>query len=201
MGIPRRRCDDGEERDKSTNSMTDAGVQPSPNLQSKIFHNCPPQFKRLPSECKPRFDNHMCPPDVSHHPHETILDAIEEICRKAGITTERRNIPSIKKHNGKMGRGDLVLKHVNLGGHRHLVLDVAVNHEFGGDHLAEVSRNASRRAAKQDPREHRSHQGGPLQGRICRSQIRLPDLRHLHQRVASTASSCASSTSSPTAAP
>ena len=38
--------------------------------------------------------------------HETILDAIEEICRKAGITTERRNIPSIKKRNGKMGRGD-----------------------------------------------------------------------------------------------
>jgi len=34
--------------------------------------------------------------------------------------------------NNKMGRGDLVLKHVNLGGHRHLVLDVAFNHEFGG---------------------------------------------------------------------
>ena len=50
--------------------------------------------------------------------HETILDAIEAICRQAGITTERRNIPTIKKRNGKMGRGDLVLKHVNLGGHR-----------------------------------------------------------------------------------
>jgi hypothetical protein len=80
--------------------------------------------------------------------HESILDAIEEICQKAGITTVRRNIPSIKKRNGKMGRGDLVLKHVNLGGHRHLVLDVAVNHEFGGDHLADVSRNGALRDAQ-----------------------------------------------------
>jgi hypothetical protein len=80
--------------------------------------------------------------------HETILDAIEAICRQVGITTERRNIPSIKKRNGKMGRGDLVLKHVNLGGHRHLVLDVAVNHEFGGDHLADVSRNGALRDAQ-----------------------------------------------------
>jgi len=65
-----------------------------------------------------------------------------------GYNTERRNISSIKKRNGKMGRGDLVLKHVNLGGHRHLVLDVAVNHEFGGDHLADVSRNGALRDAQ-----------------------------------------------------
>ena len=80
--------------------------------------------------------------------HETILDAIEEICRQAGITTERRNIPSIKKRNGKMGRGDLVLKNVHLGGRRHLIIDVAVNHEFGGDHLADVSRNGALRDAQ-----------------------------------------------------
>jgi len=80
--------------------------------------------------------------------HETILDAIEAICRQAGITTERRNIPSIKKRNDKMGRGDLVLKNVNLGGHRHLVIDVAVNHDFGGDHLADVSRNGALRDAQ-----------------------------------------------------
>ena len=47
-----------------------------------------------------------------------------------------------------MGRGDLVIKHVNLGGHRHLILDVAVNHEFGGDHLADVSRNGALRDAQ-----------------------------------------------------
>jgi hypothetical protein len=54
--------------------------------------------------------------------HETILDAIEAICWQAGITTEQRNIPSIKKRNDKMGRGDLVLKNINLGGHLHLVI-------------------------------------------------------------------------------
>ena len=56
--------------------------------------------------------------------HETIIDAMEAICRQAGITAERRNIPSIKKRNNKMGRQDLVLKHVNLGGHLHLVVDI-----------------------------------------------------------------------------
>jgi len=71
-----------------------------------------------------------------------------EIIAIASLTTERRNIPSIKKRNGKMGRGDLVIKHVNLGGHRHLILDVAVNHEFGGDHLADVSRNGALRDAQ-----------------------------------------------------
>jgi len=43
-----------------------------------------------------------------------------------------------------------VLEHVNLGGRRHLVLDVAVNHEFGGDHLADVSRNGALRDAQPD---------------------------------------------------
>lgn len=37
----------------------------------------------------------------------------------------------------------LELKNVNLGGHRHLVIDVAVSHKFGGDHLAGVSRNGA----------------------------------------------------------
>ena len=41
-----------------------------------------------------------------------------------------------------------MIKHVNLGGHRHLILDVAVNHEFGGDHLADVSRNGALRDAQ-----------------------------------------------------
>ena len=47
-----------------------------------------------------------------------------------------------------MGRGDLVMKHVNHGGTRHLILDVTVNHEFGGDHLADVSRNGALRDAQ-----------------------------------------------------
>jgi len=68
----------------------------------------------------------------------------------AGITTERRNIPSVQKRHNRRGRGDLVLKNVNLGGHRHLVLDVTVNHEFGGNNLADVSRNGALRDAQPD---------------------------------------------------
>jgi hypothetical protein len=56
----------------------------------------------------------------------------------------------VQKRNNQMERKDLVLKDVNLGGHRHLVLDVAVNHEFGGDHLADVSRNGALRDAQPD---------------------------------------------------
>jgi len=48
--------------------------------------------------------------------HETLLDALEALCFQAGIKTERRNTPSVTKSNGKIGRGDLVLKNVNLGG-------------------------------------------------------------------------------------
>ena len=49
-----------------------------------------------------------------------------------------------------MGRGVLVLKHDNLGGHRPLVLDVSINREFGGDHLANVSRNGAPKDAQPD---------------------------------------------------
>jgi hypothetical protein len=48
--------------------------------------------------------------------HETLLDALDALCFQAGIKTERRNIPSVTKPNGKIGRGDLVLKNVTLGG-------------------------------------------------------------------------------------
>jgi len=58
------------------------------------------------------------------------------------MTTDQRNILAVQKRNNKKGREDLVLKHVNLGDHRHLFLDVAVNRKFGGNHLAYVSRNA-----------------------------------------------------------
>jgi hypothetical protein len=53
----------------------------------------------------------------------------------------------VTKPNGKIGRGDLALKNVNLGGHRHLFIDVALNHEFGGNHMAVVTRNGALRAA------------------------------------------------------
>ena len=65
----------------------------------------------------------------------------EAVCHQAGISTERLIIPSVTKRNGKIGRGDLVLKNVGLGNHRHLVCDVNLNHDFGGNHMADVSRN------------------------------------------------------------
>jgi hypothetical protein len=65
---------------------------------------------------------------------------VEALCRQAVIATERRNIPSIKKRNGKNGQGDLVLKCVYLGGEADLII-VALIHEFGGNHIADVSRN------------------------------------------------------------
>ena len=44
------------------------------------------------------------------------------------------------------GRGrDLVLKRVYLGGEADLLLDVALIHEFGGNHMADVSRNGELR--------------------------------------------------------
>jgi len=48
--------------------------------------------------------------------HETLLDTLEALCFQAGIKTERCNIPSVTKPNGKIGWGDLVLKNVNLAG-------------------------------------------------------------------------------------
>ena len=51
------------------------------------------------------------------------------------------------KPNGKIGRGDLVLKNVNLGGHRRLIIDVALNHELVGNHMTDVTRNGALRAA------------------------------------------------------
>ena len=49
--------------------------------------------------------------------HETVLDAVEVLCHPAGLSTERRNIPTVKKKNGKTGQGDLVvIKGANIGG-------------------------------------------------------------------------------------
>jgi len=79
--------------------------------------------------------------------NEPLLDALEALCFQAGIKTERRNIPSVTKRNGKIGRGDLVLMNVYIGGHRHLIIDVALNHEFGGNHMADVTCNGALRAA------------------------------------------------------
>ena len=58
--------------------------------------------------------------------HETVLDAVEALCHQAGLSTERRNIPTIVKQNGKTGQGDLVIKRANVGGDANLIIDVAL---------------------------------------------------------------------------
>ena len=58
--------------------------------------------------------------------HETVLDAVEALCHQAGLSTERRNIPTIVKQNGKTGQGDLVIKRANVGGDANLIIDVAI---------------------------------------------------------------------------
>ena len=135
--------------------------------------------------------------------HETILDAIEEVCRQAGITTERRNIPSIKKRNGKMGRGDLVIKHVNLGGHRDLIFSTLQSTTNSVEiiwlTLAEMGHFATRSPARSSraplaPRWTATGPDMPLSNTPSYPASSPP-------AGASTASSCASSTSSPTAAP
>jgi hypothetical protein len=51
----------------------------------------------------------------------------------------------VDKSNGKPGRGDLVVKDAQLGGFRNLVVDVVCTHEFGGNHLEDVSLNGQLR--------------------------------------------------------
>ena len=51
----------------------------------------------------------------------------------------------MRKANGKMGRGDLLIKDANVnhnvGGDRHLVIDIACTHDLCGNHLRDVGRN------------------------------------------------------------
>ena len=82
--------------------------------------------------------------------HETVLDAVEVLCHQAGLSTERRNIPTVKKQNGKTGQGDLLIKGANIGGDTNLIIDVALIHEFGGNHMADVSLNGALRNAQPD---------------------------------------------------
>ena len=53
--------------------------------------------------------------------HERILDALEKICHDSGLSTQRHNIPLVQTANGKIGRGDLVIKDANLGDCRNVI--------------------------------------------------------------------------------
>ena len=51
----------------------------------------------------------------------------------------------MRKANGKTGRGDLLIKDANIGGDRHLVMDIACTHEFCGNHRRDITRNGQLR--------------------------------------------------------
>jgi hypothetical protein len=51
----------------------------------------------------------------------------------------------VRKANGKTGGGDLLIKDANIGGDRHLVIDIACTLEFCGNHLRDVGRNGQLR--------------------------------------------------------
>ena len=58
-------------------------------------------------------------------PIETILGALEKICYDSGLSTQRHNIPSVQKANGKTGCADLIIKDANIGGKRYVIIEVA----------------------------------------------------------------------------
>ena len=71
--------------------------------------------------------------------------ALPQICYESGVSTQRLDIPSVRKADGKTGRGVLLFKDANVGGGRHLVIDIACTHEFGGNHLRDVGHNGQMR--------------------------------------------------------
>jgi hypothetical protein len=75
--------------------------------------------------------------------HEHILSSLEKVVERAGFTTRRRNVTS-----GRGGqKGDLQIQNINLAGKSHLVMDVALVHDFSGDCWRDVSRNGQLRYA------------------------------------------------------
>ena len=61
-----------------------------------------------------------------------------------------RNIQTIAKPNGKTGQGGLVIKRSNIAGDANLIIDVALIHEFGGNHMADFSFKEALRHAQPD---------------------------------------------------
>ena len=51
----------------------------------------------------------------------------------------------MRRARGKTGRGDLLIKDANVGGDRHLVMEIACTHDFCGNHLTDVGRNGQLR--------------------------------------------------------
>ena len=81
--------------------------------------------------------------------HETILDALQTICHEAGLITQRRDIPSVRKASGSNPEGghglpDTMFDHVARGG-----LQAAGS--AGGDDHAEIATLGASRARSHSP--------------------------------------------------
>ena len=61
------------------------------------------------------------------------------------LASSHSDIPSVRKASSKTGRGDLLIKDANIGGDRHLVIDIACTHEFCGNIRTDVTRNGQLR--------------------------------------------------------
>ena len=74
------------------------------------------------------------------------MSALEKVVKRGGFTTRRRNVTSSR--GGQ--KGDLQIQNMNLAGKTHLVIDVALVHDFSGDCWRDVSRNGQLRYADPD---------------------------------------------------
>jgi hypothetical protein len=113
---------------------------------------------------------------------------LEHICHNSGLTALRHNILTAKKCNGKTGRGDFVMKDAHLGGHWSIVVNTVLTHEFGDPNLL---RENAERVKVERCRDGYANRHGTTHA--C--HVRYPP------RAGFMGSSCASSTSLPTAAP
>jgi hypothetical protein len=90
------------------------------------------------------------------------------------------NIPSVRKDNGKTGRGDLVIKDANLGGNLHVIVDVARHKGMGKAENAVASSSSS-----DDSDEHEHDQDGHGADAISPAErIKLAVERKAHKRAA-----------------
>jgi len=83
---------------------------------------------------------------VTKGAHEHILSALEKNVKRGSFTTRRRNVTSSR--GGQ--KGDLQIQNINFAGKTHLVIDVALAHDFSGDCCRDVSRNGKLRYADPD---------------------------------------------------
>ena len=89
----------------------------------------------------------------------------------------------MKKENGKTGQGDLLIKGANIGGDTNLIIDVALIHEFGGNHMADVSLNGALRHAQPDKlleAAARTKMHRYREAYATRPLCLLPAVRHQH---------------------